>query len=97
MTHQFETPVFYFFLGGDEGFAFGGLFPRFPPEGLPVFEGAFFGAGLVVFAIYVNYFFFVDLLGFKPGVLPGVLLLSLRRRSGLPVDGAIGFGPGLMA
>lgn len=35
-----------------------------------------------------------DLLGFKLGVFPGVFLLSRRRRSGLPVDWAIGFGPG---
>jgi len=33
--------------------------------------------------------------GFREGVLPGVLLLSLWRLSGLPVDLAILFGPGL--
>lgn len=36
------------------------------------------------------------LCGFKPGVFPGVSLLSRRRLSGSPVDGAIGFGPGLI-
>nr|WP_306804116.1 hypothetical protein [Providencia sp. PROV024] len=35
-----------------------------------------------------------DLLGFRPGVFPGVFLLSRRRWSGLPVESAIGFGPG---
>jgi len=44
-----------------------------------------------------SYYFFEDLLGFTPGVFPGVFLLSRRRWSGLPVDFAIGFGPGLRA
>lgn len=35
--------------------------------------------------------------GFKDGVLPGVLLLSLARLSGFPVDLAILFGPVLSA
>lgn len=39
-------------------------------------------------------YFFVDLLGFNEGVLPGVSLLSRRRLSGSPVDLAMGFGPG---
>lgn len=42
------------------------------------------------------YFFGVCLCGFKDGVLPGVSLLSRRRWSGLFVDGAMGFGPGLI-
>ncbi|MBI3136412.1 MAG: hypothetical protein HYZ14_17185 [Bacteroidetes bacterium] len=79
MTHQFETPVFYFFLGGDEGLAFGGLLSRPPPDSLPVFLLGQPGVGLFVFAIVLDYFFLVDLLGFNEGVLPGVLLLSLRR------------------
>lgn len=33
----------------------------------------------------------------REGVLPGVSLLSRRRLSGLPVDLAIGLGPGLIA
>lgn len=37
------------------------------------------------------------LLGLRAGVLPGLSLLSRRRWSGLPVDLAIGFGPGLSA
>lgn len=32
----------------------------------------------------------------REGVFPGVFLLSRRRLSGLPVDFAIGFGPGLI-
>lgn len=40
-------------------------------------------------------FYFFGLLGLRAGVLPGVFLLSRRRWSGLPVDLAIGFGPGL--
>lgn len=39
----------------------------------------------------------LDLLGLRDGVLPGVVLLSRRRRSGFPVDFAIGLGPGLSA
>lgn len=42
-------------------------------------------------------YFFVDLLGFKSGLLLGVSLLSRRRLSTSPVDLAIGFGPGLSA
>jgi hypothetical protein len=42
-------------------------------------------------------YFFEDLLGFNPGVFPGVFLLSRLRLSGLPVESAIGFGPGLRA
>jgi|TARA_E500000081_G_scaffold131602_1_gene141987 hypothetical protein len=42
-------------------------------------------------------YFFDDLLGFNPGVFPGVFLLSRLRLSGLPVESAIGFGPGLRA
>ena len=34
--------------------------------------------------------------GFSEGVFPGVCLLSRCRWSGLPVDLAIRFGPGLM-
>ncbi|CAH8182106.1 hypothetical protein VAE151_410001 [Vibrio aestuarianus] len=37
------------------------------------------------------------MLGFSPGVFPGVFLLSRLRWSGLPVDLAIGFGPGFKA
>jgi len=40
------------------------------------------------------YYFFELFDGFKLGLLPGVLLLSLRRWSSLPVDFATGFGPG---
>ena len=40
-------------------------------------------------------YFFEDLLGFNPGVFPGVFLLSRLRLSSLPVESAIGFGPGL--
>jgi hypothetical protein len=43
---------------------------------------------------FTIYFFFVLFDGFKLGVFPGVLLLSLRLLSGLPVESAIGFGPG---
>jgi hypothetical protein len=46
---------------------------------------------------FLYYFFFVDLLGLSEGVLPGVFLLSLCRRSGFPVDFAVLFGPGLIA
>lgn len=42
-------------------------------------------------------YFLEDLLGFSPGVFPGVFLLSRRRWSGFPVESAIGFGPGLSA
>lgn len=42
-------------------------------------------------------YFFEDLLGFNPGVFPGVFLLSRLRLSGLPVESAIGFGPGFKA
>lgn len=42
-------------------------------------------------------YFFVDLLGFNESVFPGVSLLSRRRRSGLPVESAMGFGPGFRA
>ena len=42
-------------------------------------------------------YFFEDLLGFNPGVFPGVFLLSRLRLSGLPVESAIGFGPSLSA
>lgn len=42
-------------------------------------------------------YFCEDLLGFKLGVFLGVFLLSRLRWSGLPVDFAIGFGPGLRA
>lgn len=47
----------------------------------------------------VFYFELIPLLclcGFKDGVFPGVCLLSLWRRSGLPVETAILFGPGLI-
>jgi hypothetical protein len=40
---------------------------------------------------------FLCLWGLSDGVFPGVSLLSRRRLSGLPVDLAIGFGPGLIA
>lgn len=40
---------------------------------------------------------FLCLCGLSVGVFPGVSLLSRRRLSGLPVDLAVGFGPGLMA
>ncbi len=46
---------------------------------------------------YAKSYFFEDLLGFKLGLFPGVLLLSRRRLSSFPVDLAIGFGPGLSA
>jgi hypothetical protein len=39
--------------------------------------------------------YFLELFdGLREGVFPGVVLLSLRLWSGLPVDFAIGFGPG---
>jgi hypothetical protein len=44
----------------------------------------------------VNHLPVLCLCGFKLGVFPGVSLLSRRRLSGSPVDGAIGFGPGLI-
>lgn len=40
-------------------------------------------------------YFSEDLLGFNLSVFPGVSLLSRRRLSSSPVDGATGFGPGL--
>ena len=52
--------------------------------------------GYGVFIPKLSYFF-VDLLGFNESVFPGVSLLSRRRRSGFPVESAIGFGPGLRA
>lgn len=43
------------------------------------------------------HFPFLCLWGLRVGVFPGVSLLSRRRLSGLPVDLAVGFGPGLIA
>jgi hypothetical protein len=41
-------------------------------------------------------YYFVDLLGFKDGLLPGVFLLSLLLLSRVP-SFFLGFGPGLIA
>lgn len=49
---------------------------------------------LVQYIVYLSCCF---LGGFKVGVFPGVFLLSRWRLSGLPVDSAILFGPGLSA
>jgi hypothetical protein len=45
----------------------------------------------------IIYHFFFGTGGFNEGVLPGVSLLSRCLRSGLPVESAILFGPGLSA
>lgn len=48
-------------------------------------------------SIFIVDHFFLGTGGFNEGVLPGVSLLSCCLRSGLPVESAILFGPGLSA
>jgi len=48
------------------------------------------------FSLEKDHFFFVDLLGFSEGLLPGVSLLSLLLLSRVP-SFFLGFGPGLIA
>ena len=54
-----------------------------------------FITGRIICDRIAYFFFFVDFDDFKDGVLPGVFLLSRCLLSGLPVDFAFLFGPGL--